>query len=76
MATRKEQIVVETQPNPWILDVWCDDNLVLTIKDMQGVVTVEKLVSNSDNYRIWVDHRYSVAEVADEIRALAGELPK
>ena len=72
MATRKEQIVVEAQPtDPRLLIVWCDDHVVPAIQAIKGVSGMVKRLGPSGGYLIYVDHRYSVAEVADEIRALA-----
>lgn len=71
MATRKEQIAVEAQPtDPWLLMVWCDDHVVPAIKAIGGVLSITKQLGLTGGYLIYVDRRYYVAEVANEIRTL------
>lgn len=71
MAIKQQEIIVENDETmgQWCLIVWCDNKYIRAIRNMLGVATLE--AHSLGGYYIWIDHRYVVAEVADEIRALA-----
>jgi len=67
MAKRQQEVKVEC-PTGTMLYVWADDDVIEKVKEVEGIYEVgDKFMGH---YAAFIDHRYDIKDIAEEIEAL------